>query len=462
MNHSESRLRTNPRIVPPDLLLKFGYSPSGGIEFDSAAQTLSFYQGGTKRVDINSFGLAVRNGEGLVVGHTAQIADFGGLGALELQVLGTAAIDSSMAVARWSASAGGPAYVFGKSRNATIGSFTIVQIGDTLGSLTFTGDDGTSLDSTAAQIRAQVDGTPGANDMPGRLILSTTADGANNPTEALRIDSSQNVQMRTESYLWIGPDSAATGFVDANTTVGLVINQEANDDEVITLKSSDVAQGITNFAEADTFGAFAKTAATGGGLTITGFSDTDIVTGNGTLTLRGFASDTALDTTKTTAAHGGIDMVAAIINGTSVQIPGANENLMAIIGSGTARFIFDADGDSHQDVGTAWTNFDDEPDALIARSLGIVMDQASIVRSQWDDWGRNHKEDLIRTGIIPRLTAKQESNGEHALVNTSQVMRLHNGAIWQNYTAHMSLVERVDELEGQLAFANRQLAALTA
>ncbi|MCI0872497.1 MAG: hypothetical protein J4O07_11870, partial [Chloroflexi bacterium] len=69
MNRSETQLRINPRIVPPDLLLKFGYSPSGGIEFDSAAQTLSFYQGGTKRVDINSFGLAVRNGEGLVIGH---------------------------------------------------------------------------------------------------------------------------------------------------------------------------------------------------------------------------------------------------------------------------------------------------------------------------------------------------------------------------------------------------------
>jgi hypothetical protein len=33
--------------------------------------------------------------------------------------------------------------------------------------------------------------TPGANDMPGRLVFSTTADGASSPTERMRIDSRQ-------------------------------------------------------------------------------------------------------------------------------------------------------------------------------------------------------------------------------------------------------------------------------
>jgi hypothetical protein len=40
-----------------------------------------------------------------------------------------------------------------------------------------------------------VDGTPGENDMPGRIVLSTTADGAASPTEALRINSSQHVRI---------------------------------------------------------------------------------------------------------------------------------------------------------------------------------------------------------------------------------------------------------------------------
>ena len=41
----------------------------------------------------------------------------------------------------------------------------------------------------AASIEAEVDGTPGANDMPGRLVFSTTADGASSPTERMRITS---------------------------------------------------------------------------------------------------------------------------------------------------------------------------------------------------------------------------------------------------------------------------------
>jgi hypothetical protein len=36
---------------------------------------------------------------------------------------------------------------------------------------------------------AEVDGTPGANDMPGRLVFSTTADEAATPTERMRITS---------------------------------------------------------------------------------------------------------------------------------------------------------------------------------------------------------------------------------------------------------------------------------
>ena len=57
----------------------------------------------------------------------------------------------------------------------------------------FAGDDGTDINSVAASIRGEVDGTPGSNDMPGRLVFSTTADGASSATERMRIDSSGNV-----------------------------------------------------------------------------------------------------------------------------------------------------------------------------------------------------------------------------------------------------------------------------
>ena len=73
-----------------------------------------------------------------------------------------------------------------RSRSSSIGGTTVVQSGDWLGAFSFNGYDGTNP-IEAAQIKAEVDATPGTNDMPGRLVFSTTADGASSPTERMRI-----------------------------------------------------------------------------------------------------------------------------------------------------------------------------------------------------------------------------------------------------------------------------------
>jgi hypothetical protein len=85
-----------------------------------------------------------------------------------------------------------------KSRNGTIGTNTVVQNGDDLGGLIFAGADGTTY-HRGASITASVDGVPGTNDMPGRLVFATTADGAVNPTERMRLDSSGNLGIGTSS-----------------------------------------------------------------------------------------------------------------------------------------------------------------------------------------------------------------------------------------------------------------------
>jgi hypothetical protein len=100
------------------------------------------------------------------------------------------------AVVRNSNDANGPIFFTAKSRGAATGSFTIVASGDALGTWNFAGSDGVA-DIIAAQIRADVDGTPGLNDMPGRLVFSTTADGASTPLERMRIDNAGNVGIGT-------------------------------------------------------------------------------------------------------------------------------------------------------------------------------------------------------------------------------------------------------------------------
>jgi hypothetical protein len=90
------------------------------------------------------------------------------------------------------ADSSGPGINFLKSRGSTVGAFTVVSDGDVLGDIMFKGADGNSW-ALAAHIRAQVDGTPGDGDMPGRLVFQTTADGAEAVTERMRIDSKGNM-----------------------------------------------------------------------------------------------------------------------------------------------------------------------------------------------------------------------------------------------------------------------------
>jgi hypothetical protein len=90
--------------------------------------------------------------------------------------------------------ASGPLLILGKHRADSIGGVTAVSADDELGALAFQGSDGTEF-VAGAQITAKVDGTPGPNDMPGRLVFSTTADGASSPTERLRVDSSGRVMI---------------------------------------------------------------------------------------------------------------------------------------------------------------------------------------------------------------------------------------------------------------------------
>jgi hypothetical protein len=102
-------------------------------------------------------------------------------------------------ISRFSDNAFGPNFYLVKSRNGSIGGNTIVANGDNLGNINWVGANGTGF-TDAASIKAEVDGTPGASDMPGRLVFSTTADGANSVTERMRISSGGSVSIADGTF----------------------------------------------------------------------------------------------------------------------------------------------------------------------------------------------------------------------------------------------------------------------
>jgi len=118
---------------------------------------------------------------------------------------------STIQNAFYSASAaGGPVFNLAKSKGSTVGSFGLLSSTDVMGRLQFVGSDDTAF-LRGASISGEVDGTPGTGSMPGRLVFSTTADGASTPTERMRINNAGNVGIGTAS-----PNASA--ILDAQST----------------------------------------------------------------------------------------------------------------------------------------------------------------------------------------------------------------------------------------------------
>jgi hypothetical protein len=237
--------------------LREGFSPSaaGGSGFRAidhsganadglgcyGADGISFYTFATERARIDSSGR-------LLVGTSTARANFtGGTRTSSFQVEGTSLNDSALSILRNSNDTGQSGIYLAKSRSTTVGDATpdIVADGDSLGSIFFQGADNTNFVSSAS-ITAQVDGTPGSNDMPGRLVFSTTADGAASPTERMRINSAGRVFIgKTADDDSVGITAATLGniYIVRDGGVVLGLNRLNSDGTIATFGRSNTTVG---------------------------------------------------------------------------------------------------------------------------------------------------------------------------------------------------------------------------
>ena len=120
-------------------------------------------------------------------------------------------------------------------QRGTIASPSIVNDGDTLGMIQTAAYDGTAyLDG--ARILIQVDGTPGDDDMPTRIVFQTTRDGtAGTLDERMRLDDSR---MLVTSATTAGTDPIIA-FEDATGTDCGSIDLNASANTVAYTTSSD-------------------------------------------------------------------------------------------------------------------------------------------------------------------------------------------------------------------------------
>jgi len=172
------------QIANAELVLPNDLKVTGNVTFNDDSADKDF------RVESNGNAnmLFVDGGnDSVVIGHS-DANDGSVSSAFALQNIGTDYNSSSMGLARFSADVNAPSVVFHKSRNASIGGDTVVQDDDEIGRIRFFGNDGTDF-AEGARITALVDGSPGNNDMPGRLVFSVTADSSSSPSERMRLDA---------------------------------------------------------------------------------------------------------------------------------------------------------------------------------------------------------------------------------------------------------------------------------
>jgi hypothetical protein len=159
--------------------------------FSPGANQVAVATNGTQRLLIDSGGR-------LLVGTSTSTDYYGGTAKSYITDQGGANLP--LALETFRDDEAGAYLILGHSRSGTAGNYTILQPDDGLGLISFNGSDGTDLVSVGATIKAEVDGTPGADDMPGRLVFSTAADGASSPTERMRISNDGKIFFNVGVY----------------------------------------------------------------------------------------------------------------------------------------------------------------------------------------------------------------------------------------------------------------------
>ena len=232
----------------------------------------------------------------------------------------------------------------------------------------------------------------------------------------------------TSSYISYLVEAGKITFAPQGTNP-VVIDQGANDGEALSLKSSDVSHPQTNTTEADTYGRMLKASSTGGGLRIDGFNDANNIAVEMVGNAQGDSQGRATDT------NGPIVLRGVKTSGNDPGDLPSNSNILVVANRNTVRFIFDSDGDFHADNSS--TTFDQYNDSQLVRAFDLSHGRG-VIQSKFDDFVNYQHETLASL----KLVGREKDGTPNNFVNVTGMQRLHNGAIWQQYTE----MEKMKEL----------------
>lgn len=157
----------------------------------------------------------------LICGYTSALLVGGS--AQGIQTIGQTGGSSDIGLFKYQTNSSGPALFMSKSRTTTLGGHAIVNSGDTLGTLYFYGDDGVDF-IQAGYIKCMVDGTPGVNDMPGKVSVFLTPDGSAAPLERFTFRQDGMLDFISSA----GTTFMSMGGINSISTQADIVGQDTN------------------------------------------------------------------------------------------------------------------------------------------------------------------------------------------------------------------------------------------
>jgi len=210
---------------------------------------LSFGDGSTERFRVDSSGRFLK-GTTAYKSNLNSSADAGGQVA---QFIGaTDDVNHCLGLFAYSGSTNpgsrGAKLQLNRARSSDGSTNTVLSTNDLIGSIEWKGNDGTNF-TAAARIDAYVDAGTGTDDMPGRLVFSTSADGSGVPTERFRVDSSGSFRIAHSSFTaHTGADDLIVGKDANGVNCGMtILNHTGSDGRICFADSGDTDGGMIKY-----------------------------------------------------------------------------------------------------------------------------------------------------------------------------------------------------------------------